>query len=286
MSAPSVIERVKTTLVALKMPRALEILDVTLRGIERGEIGAVEAIDALLTEELTTRENRRVRMAVQMARLSAIKTLAGFDFAFQPSLDRNRILALAGLQFIDRAEALHLIGPPGTGKNSSEPRPRRRGGQSRSQRLLQLARRHRRRARQGRTRRRPPREDPLLLPLCAAHRRRDRLPPGHGGRRQSLLPARQRPVRKGAMILTSNRGFAEWGDIFGDPVVATALLDRLLHHAAVIQIEGSSYRLREHADLLPETGRFKSNAATNPIPATLKRRGRPPKNRAADYLNG
>ena len=116
MSAPSVIERVKTTLVALKMPRALEVLDVTLRGIERGEIGAVEAIDALLTEELTTRENRRVRMAVQMARLSAIKTLAGFDFAFQPSLDRNRILALAGLQFINRAEAVHLIGPPGTGK--------------------------------------------------------------------------------------------------------------------------------------------------------------------------
>jgi len=116
MSAPSVIERVKTTLVALKMPRALEVLDVTLRGIERGEIGAVEAIDALLTEELTTRENRRVRMAVQMARLSAIKTLAGFDFAFQPSLDRNRILALAGLQFVDRAEAVHLMGPPGTGK--------------------------------------------------------------------------------------------------------------------------------------------------------------------------
>jgi IstB-like ATP binding protein len=71
------------------------VLDVTLRGIERGEIGAVEAIDASLTEELTTRENRRVRMA----RLSAIKTLAGFDFAFQPSLDRNRTLALAGLQF-------------------------------------------------------------------------------------------------------------------------------------------------------------------------------------------
>jgi len=55
---------------------------------------------------------------------------------------------------------------------------------------------------------------------------------------------------KGAMILTSNRGFAEWGDIFGSPVVATALLDRLLHHAIVIQIDGSSYRLRRHADLL------------------------------------
>jgi len=54
------------------------------------------------------------------------------------------------------------------------------------------------------------------------------------------------------MILTSNRGFAEWGEVFGDTVVATALLDRLLHHAVVIQIEGSSYRLRQHADLVPE----------------------------------
>jgi len=116
MSAPAVIDRVKRNLVGLKMPRALEILDVTVRGIERGEITAIEAIDALLTEELTLRENRRVKMALQMAKLSAIKTLTGFDFAFQPSLDKNRVMALAGLQFIDRAEAVHLIGPPGTGK--------------------------------------------------------------------------------------------------------------------------------------------------------------------------
>ena len=64
------------------MPRALEILDVTLR-----ETTTLEAIDLLLTEELTLRENRRVKMAFQMARLSAIKTLAGFDFSFPPSLD-------------------------------------------------------------------------------------------------------------------------------------------------------------------------------------------------------
>jgi DNA replication protein DnaC len=112
MSAPAVIDRVKRNLVGLKMPRALEILDVTVRGIERGEITAIEAIDALLTEELTLRENRRVKMALQMVKLSAIKTLTGFDFAFQPSLDKNRVMALAGLQFIDRAEAVHLIGPP------------------------------------------------------------------------------------------------------------------------------------------------------------------------------
>lgn len=80
------------------------------------------------------------------------------------------------------------------------------------------------------------------------------------------------------MILTSNRGFAEWGDVFGDPVVATALLDRLLHHAVVVQIEGSSYRLRQHAELMPEHVRSKAliNPPTYAPPA--KPRGRPPKN--------
>ena len=79
--------------------------------------------------------------------------------------------------------------------------------------------------------------------------------PGGGNLFFQLVNAR---YEKGAMILTSNRGFAEWGEVFGDPVVATALLDRLLHHAVVIQIEGSSYRLRQHADLVPEHVRSQS----------------------------
>jgi len=88
---------------------------------------------------------------------------------------------------------------------------------------------------------------------------------------------------KGAMILTSNRGFAEWGDVFGDPVVATALLDRLLHHAVVVQIEGSSYRMRQHADLVPE--HVRSSSPLHPPPAP-KRRGRPGNvHSAADWRN-
>ena len=81
---------------------------------------------------------------------------------------------------------------------------------------------------------------------------------------------------KGAMILTSNRGFAEWGEVFGDPVVATALLDRLLHHAVVVQIEGASYRLRQHTELMPEHLRSKAPIAP-PLPPSARRRGRPPK---------
>jgi DNA replication protein DnaC len=99
------------------MPRALEMLDATLRGIEQGKIDGVEAIDILLSEELSLRENRRIKAALRMARLPIIKTLDGYDFSFQPSLDRNRILALAGLDFINRAEVVHLLGPPGTGKS-------------------------------------------------------------------------------------------------------------------------------------------------------------------------
>ena len=78
------------------------------------------------------------------------------------------------------------------------------------------------------------------------------------------------------MILTSNRGFAEWGEIFGDQVVATALLDRLLHHAIVVPIEGSSYRLREHAQLLPEHMRMRPTPATaaEPLKQTRRRRVR------------
>src|ERR1700735_3898876 len=116
-SASPRVDNIRHSLVGLKMPRALEMLDATLRRIEQGEIAAIEAIDDLLTEELTLRENRRVKAALRMARLPILKTLAGFDFSFQPSLARNRIMALAGLDFINRAEVIHLRGPPGTGKS-------------------------------------------------------------------------------------------------------------------------------------------------------------------------
>ena len=88
---------------------------------------------------------------------------------------------------------------------------------------------------------------------------------------------------KGVMILTSNLGFAEWGDIFGGPVVATALLDRLPHHAVVVQIEGASYRLRHHTILIPE--HIRSHATITPPPPP-KRRSRPVKNGGANHMHG
>ncbi|WP_330848846.1 ATP-binding protein [Mangrovicoccus ximenensis] len=102
------LERIRGALIGLRMPRALEALEHALSRLERGEITAVEAIDALLGEEYATREGRRIKVALRTAKLMPIKTLESFDFSFQPSLDRERIAALAQLDFVRRAEHRHL----------------------------------------------------------------------------------------------------------------------------------------------------------------------------------
>ena len=109
------LERIRSHLVGLKMSRSLEVLDDCVRRVEDGQLSALELVDALLGEEHATRETRRIKSSLMTARLTRIKTLEGFDFSFQPSLEKNRILALAELGFIDRGEVVHLLGPPGPG---------------------------------------------------------------------------------------------------------------------------------------------------------------------------
>lgn len=279
----SVTERIRQSLLALHMARALETLDHTLGRLEKGEISAIKAIDDLLAEELNLREGRRIGVALRTARLMPVKTIESFDFSFQPSLDRHRITALAQLEFINRAEVLHFLGPPDTGKSHlataigvAAVRAGRSVYRCSLAELIEALTRAEREGRLAEKIRFYTRASLLIvdeigyLPIT----------PGGANLFFQLVNAR---YEKGAMILTSNRGFAEWGEIFGDPVVATALLDRLLHHAVVVQIEGASYRLRNHADLIPEHTRAHANLMPPPAP---ERRGRPPKHGAIDHLNG
>jgi len=104
-------------MIGLKMPRALKALDRRIQKLEQGEITAIEAIDSLLSEEYRTRKTRHIDVALRTSKLLPIKTLESFDFSFQPSLDYERIAALAQLDIIRRAEVVHFLGPPGTGKS-------------------------------------------------------------------------------------------------------------------------------------------------------------------------
>jgi DNA replication protein DnaC len=278
-AAPATLDRIRRHLVGLKMPRSLEVLEHLLRQLERGEISALEAIDSLLDEELSLRENRRVKAALKMGRLLNVKTLAGFDFSFQPSLDRNRILTLAELDFIDRHEVVHFLGQPGCGKThlaiALAVEAVKAGRSVYFTTLAELIGSLAKAEREGTLRERI---RFLCRPQLLVVDEIGYLPVIAGGGSLFFQLANSR-YERGAMILTSNRGFAEWGEVFGGPVVASALLDRLLHHAIVVRIEGASYRLRRHADLLPEAATARLIPQPVPIP---RRRGRPPKARPAE----
>ena len=165
------IDRISAALVGLKMPRALEALGPTLRRLEQGEITAVEAIDALLSEDCALRETRRIDIALRTAKLLPVKTVESFDFAFQPSLDRERIAALGPARLHPETRNRPL---PRTARNRKVPprdRARRRRRQSRKERLQDDARRTRRQPRQSRATRTARRKNPLLRAGRSAHRR-------------------------------------------------------------------------------------------------------------------
>jgi DNA replication protein DnaC len=245
-----------------------------MQQLEQGNLSGIEALDVLLSEGYATRETRRIDMALKTARLMPIKTPAGFDFSFQPSLDRERIAALAQLDFIRRAEVVHLLGPPGTGKSDlatalgvAAVKAGKTVYRATLAELIEALVKADREGRLAEKLRFYARTSLLIVDEIGY------LPLSNGGGNLFLQRVNAR-YEKGAMILTSNRGFAEWADVFGDPVVATALLDRPLHHAVVVQIEGASYRLRGHTDLVPE--HVRANAPITPPPPP-KRRGRPKK---------
>ena len=268
------LERIRAHLVGMKMSRALEVLDDCVRRVEDGQLSALEFLDELLGEERATRETRRIKSCLMTARLTRIKTLEGFDFSFQPSLDKNRILALAEPGFIDRGEVIHLLGPPGTGKShlavALGVEAVKAGKSVYFATLAEIIDTLGKAEREGKLAQRIAFITRPALPVIdeVGH-----LPVQKGSANLffQLVNARH---ERGAVILTSNRGFSEWGEVFGDTVVAAALLDRLPHHAIVIEIAGNSYRLREHAKLVPDSLRLP------PVSAQAKpkrRRGRPRK---------
>ena len=279
-------EQIQRHPVGLRMPRALEALQTTLARIEQGQLSALEAIESLLGDEYATRESRRIKMALQTARLTTVKTLSGYDFGFQPSLDRNRVLALAELGFVERRQCVHFLGPPGTGKShlaiALGVEAVKAGRSVYFATLAELVDSLRKVEREGKLRDRVKflsRYSVLIVDEIGY------LPVGSGGG-NLFFQLVNACYERCAMIMTGNRSFGEWADIFGDAVVATALMDRLLHHAVVIPIEGNSYRLREHAALIPEHLRNRPSLLEPGVSPPIKRRPGRPKMEASASTTG
>lgn len=239
------LDQIQNTCEALKLRRMQQIFEHEAERATAEQCTYLEYLEHLLEEELQDKQSRNIALKTRVARFPYHKTLSDFDFGFQPSLDARKIKDLATLRFLQEAENVILLGPPGVGKTHlavSLGLEAITNGFTVSFIPLQA----------------------LLVTLNKAYQENQLEGKLKSYLRPRLLildevgyvPLNTREVNflfqvisgryeEGSIILTSNKSYGEWGTIFGDKVIAAAMLDRLLHHSHTISIKGESYRLKD-----------------------------------------
>ncbi|MFZ0484641.1 MAG: IS21-like element helper ATPase IstB [Desulfobacterales bacterium] len=243
MTSTLVLDRIESNLTRLRLPRIREILSRVLTAADQGQKSHLTFLDELLEEEVAHKEQRRVEIALRISGLPFIKSIDEFDFTFQPKLDRQKVMSLFDLIFIQQKGNVIFLGPPGVGKTHlavSLALKACQAGMSiyftNMEDLIKKLKKDHEAGRPGKGR------SYYKSSLVVV----DEVGYTPINREECNLFFRfvANRYEKASTIVTSNKAFSDWAELFHDPIIVTAILDRLLHHSVVINIKGNSYRLR------------------------------------------
>jgi len=239
------IEHLQSALNGLGLKAVESRLESLLEQAAKTEPSYADFLQDVLGCEVDARRGRYLRARLQLAHLPFVKNFDQFDFGFQPSIDERQIRELRTLRFIHEASNVIFLGPPGVGKTHLSVALAEAAIQSgfgayfmtAHDLVSDLGRAYR----EGRLDRRM---RVYLAPRVLIIDEMGYLPLDELGATIffQLVSAR---YERGSIILSSNKSYGDWGSIFGDPIIATAILDRLLHHSTTINIRGESYRLKD-----------------------------------------
>jgi DNA replication protein DnaC len=238
-------ERLIGDLKKLRLPAMAEMLDSYTKQAVSSNMSYMDFLSGLVSEEVSYKERRSVDNRIKSARFPILKSLDDFDYAFQTSVNRKKLEELASLRFIDNKENVLFLGPPGVGKTHLAIGLGAKACQTGYKVLFttlndMVSAMMASMADNSFTAKLRQFVQPSLLVIDEV----GYLPVSKEGA-NFLFHVVAKRYESGSIILTSNKSFVDWGEVLGDGIIASAILDRLLHHSTVFNIRGESYRLRE-----------------------------------------